>query len=218
MSGQATPRYRKRRPLPAVVLLLALLAVAVAVWVIVARSSRQATAPRECPTPSEPAAALGKALRADALNHIPPLPPSQVRVRVLNASAHHGAASTATSVLHRHGFARVGEPGNDAIYATGHLHCRGQIRFGARGARAARTLRLLAPCTQLVRDQRGNASVDLVLGAEFDGLRLSGPAERALRRVSLAGARQGRHRAAGGPAPAPGTEGVLRSAHHQRCS
>jgi hypothetical protein len=221
MSRKATPRYRKRRPMPAVLLLVVLLVVAIAVWVLVARSSEQATGPRDCPPPSDRAAAFGSPLPPDALNDTRPLPPPRVRVRVLNASPDRGEAGAATVALRQHGFTRVGEPGNDRVYdpgeSTGYLQCRGQIRFGDSGARAARTLSLVEPCTQLVKDGRSGASVDLVLGTGFDGLRLSAPAKRAMHEISLVSARRGGQRAAGSAASRQVSREVLNNAHDARC-
>jgi hypothetical protein len=215
------PHYRKRRPMPAIVLIIVLLGVASAVWVIVARSSHAAGAPRDCPAPNDPGAALGTPVPPNALNYTTPLPASQVRVRVLNASPNRGEASAATVALRHHGFTEVGEPGNDSVYRPGdssdYLACRGQIRFGASGTRAARTLSLVEPCTQLVRDRRSGASVDLVLGTDFDGLRLSGPAKRALQQISLVSARQGGHQGSGADAPGHVNQEILNKAHDARC-
>jgi hypothetical protein len=115
----------------------------------------------------------------------------------------------------------VGAPGNDHVYDPGdsadYLQCRGQIRFGASGARAARTLSLVEPCTQLVKDRRRGASVDLVLGTRFDGLRLSAPAKRALHQISLVSARQGGDRAAGGDGSPQVSREALNNAHDARC-
>jgi hypothetical protein len=227
MSGQPPPRYRKRRPLPAIVLLVFLLAVAIVVWVVVAHSSHQAAGPRDCPPPSDPAAAatLGKALPSDALNGVAPLPPSQVRVRVLNASPNRGEAGAATTALEQHGFTGLGEPSNDSLYdpvhSTDYLQCRGQIRFGHEGARAARTLSLVEPCMQLVEDDRTNAAVDLVLGTDFDKLRLSKSAKRALHQISLVSEqRDGQSNdgsAAKGASSARGSQEILNKAHGTQC-
>jgi hypothetical protein len=48
------------------------------------------------------------------------------------------------------------------------MTCPGQIRFGPNGAGAARTISLVVPCTELIRDERQDASVDLVIGHGFD--------------------------------------------------
>jgi hypothetical protein len=227
MSGQTTPRYRKRRPLPAIVSLIFLLAVAVVVWVVVAQSSHQATGPRDCPLPSDPATAatLGKALPPDALNAVEPLPPAQVQARVLNASPNRGEAGAATRALRQHGFTGLGRPANDSIYdpvaSTNYLQCRGQIRFGRTGARAARTLSLVEPCMQLVKDDRTTASVELVLGTGFDTVRLSSSAQRALHQISLVSERRGGHsrdgRTTTGAAPARVSQQILAKAHDVTC-
>jgi hypothetical protein len=69
------------------------------------------------------------------------------------------------------------------------MSCVGQIRFGPQGAAAARTLSLLVPCAQLVRDTRTDATVDFSVGANFNGL-IVGPAARQALSQLTAWARQ----------------------------
>jgi hypothetical protein len=64
------------------------------------------------------------------------------------------------------------------------MTCRGQIRFGANGESAARTVSLLAPCTQLVRDNRQDNTVDLAIGKNFTGVTASTQAQQALKQLS----------------------------------
>lgn len=130
--------------------------------------------------PTEP----GTALTFDALDQVRPAPPGKALVHVLNASTKQGMATQVTESLRALGFAKIAPPANDQLYSSGHLHCRGQIRFGEQGTATARTLSLLEPCAELVRDDRKNATVDLALGEEFTTLRPSKEAREILGQLS----------------------------------
>jgi len=187
-------RYRKRRPLPAFILILLLCAAAMVVWLNV-MSDEAATAndihcdpPGPRPTtgqtePAAPPATLGKAMGYESLDRTVPAPPNQVLVRVVNASEKKGAARIVTENLRQLGFEQVTEPANDPLYGDT-MTCRGQIRFGPQGTSAARTLSLLDPCAELVRDERKDATVDLALGGEFDTLRPNAQARTALEQLT----------------------------------
>ena len=45
--------------------------------------------------------------------------------------------------------------------------CIGQLRFGPAGQGAASTVALVVPCTELVRDERGDDTVDVAVGTAF---------------------------------------------------
>ena len=60
------------------------------------------------------------------------------------------------------------------------MNCRGQIRFGAPGASAARTLSLLEPCLELVRDDRQDATLDIAIGKKFDEVKPNSDAHKVL--------------------------------------
>lgn len=182
MSGQgvrrvaAAPRYRKRRPLPALVFLAVLAIAAGLVWGQVLSGADQEKADaRACPPSPIPAEALkdvvaplGEVLPPDALDGTAPLPARNALVRVLNASGQNRQATSVTEALRELGFAKLGDPGNDQLYPEGALACHGQIRFGTKGVSAARTLSLLVPCAELVRDDRQDATVDFAVGQRFD--------------------------------------------------
>lgn len=171
-------RYRKRRPLPAFLLILVLGIAATIVWLRVMSEDNEVTGAAHCapppiPTsatkPGEPTPALGKPLEPDALDRTGPAAPSSALVRVVNASGQRGLATLVTESLRALGFSQVADPANDPIYGD-KLACRAQIRFGAQGTAAARTVSLLEPCAELVRDDRQDATVDVVLGNQFDDL------------------------------------------------
>lgn len=175
MRGQGQ-RYRKRRPLPALLLVLVLGVAATVVWLKVMNSDNEVTGAQHCDPPpkatvpaGQPVPTLGKALENSALDRTEPAAPSSALVRVVNASGKRGQARLVTETLRGLGFSQVGDPANDVLYGE-KMTCRAQIRFGAQGTAAARTLSLLEPCAELIRDERQDATVDVALGEKFDDL------------------------------------------------
>jgi hypothetical protein len=185
-------RYRKRRPLPAFILILVLGIATTVVWLnVMSTESETANATRCDPpgprppsqaTPSTPPTTLGKALEYASLDRTVPAPPAQVLVRVVNASTTKGAARIVTASLRQLGFEQVAEPTNDPLYGNT-MTCRGQIRFGPQGTAAARTLSLVEPCAELIRDERKDATVDVAIGEDFDNLRPNASARSALEKL-----------------------------------
>lgn len=177
-------RYRKRRPLPALILIVILGVAATVVWLRVMNTDSDLTSAVHCAPPAprtsasappkdEPVTApptLGQALENDSLDRTSPAPPGQALVRVLNAGSKRGGARIVTENLRQLGFARVGEPSNDPLYDDT-MECRAQIRFGPQGTAAARTLSFVEPCAELIRDDRKDATVDIAIGQKFDDLR-----------------------------------------------
>lgn len=170
-------RYRKRRPLPAFLLILVLGIAATIVWLRVMSADNEATGAVHCDKPAttptvpagKPVPTLGKALEPDALDRTEPALPASALVRVLNASGQRGQARLVTENLKALGFTQIAEPDTDALYGDS-MPCRAQIRFGAQGKAAARTLSLVEPCAELVQDNRQDATVDIALGDKFDDL------------------------------------------------
>jgi LytR cell envelope-related transcriptional attenuator len=187
-------RYRKRKPIPAVVIVILLGLAAVFVWSKVIAKASDVNAAVACPpaatqhttsaTAEQPKKGkTSSALPYDALDKIAPEPPDQVKVQVLNASTQRGAATQASNVLAQAGL-QVGDPQNDPLYPKQNMACRGQIRFGANGESAARTVSLLVPCTQLVRDDRQDATVDLAIGKDFAGVAPNNQAQQAMHQLA----------------------------------
>lgn len=192
MRGGQPPRYRKRRPLPALIFLFVLGVAAGIVWLRVLDSDVRPTGATSCNTPAGPPAqvegqpptTLGQPLADDALDRTTPVAPAQALVRVVNASPQRGQAAEVTEALRQLGFAQIVPAANDALYASGELACRAQIRFGQQGSAAARTLSLIEPCAQLVRDDRQDATVDLAIGQRFDDLRPNAQARQLLQQLT----------------------------------
>jgi hypothetical protein len=213
--------YRRRKPLPAISLIVVLGLIATIVWIRTIESAERRTdthcaAPQPVAvtgTPDTNADAtteaakppLGEVLTRDALDAVEPLPPDAVKVTVLNANGQRGQAALVSGVLTKDlGFGSAGEPANDPVYPAFDLDCVAQIRFGPAGLAAGRTLSLVVPCAELVRDERDNDTVDLALGHKFDGLRPTPEAKEALRRLTeLATAKP--TEPAGGQQAAPAT-------------
>jgi LytR cell envelope-related transcriptional attenuator len=221
-------RYRKRRPLPAFILIVVLGVAATIVWLnVIGKDSETGNAahcdppaprPSETAKPTAPPTTLGQALENDSLDRTTPAPPNQVLVRVLNGTTKRGAARIVTENLREFGFDQVAEPGNDPLY-DGEMACRGQIRFGPQGTSAARTLSLLDPCAELIRDDRKDATVDLAIGDDFDSLRPNDQARTALEQLAQWAVEHPETRGglqANGPQPQLDAE-LLTGARQARC-
>jgi hypothetical protein len=178
-------RYRRRRPYPALIVLVVLGVASVVVWTKVVHGAADMDVATQCNPPQSTVpggspAAFGQVLPHDALDRTSPTPAAHAQIRVLNASTERGQATKVAEGLEEFGFTPAGDPDNDPMYPAGDLACRGQLRFGANGAGAARTLSLLTPCFELVRDNRQDATVDVVVGKKFDQLQPNDNARKAL--------------------------------------
>ncbi|WP_235926738.1 envelope integrity protein Cei [Actinokineospora pegani] len=190
--NSADQPYRRRRPLPALIFLAVLSVLAAVVWVIVLRGQDDPNAAKRCqPPPTSPAPpadgqavpTLGQTLTPESLDKVSPAAPSGVLARVVNASGQRRQAGAVTEALRELGFTQVTDPANDLIYSGGTLTCRAQIRFGQQGAAAARTLSIIEPCAELVRDERQDATVDLAIGQRYTYLRPNADARRILEQL-----------------------------------
>ncbi|SFS67114.1 envelope integrity protein Cei [Saccharopolyspora flava] len=185
--------YRRRRPLPALVVLVALVVLSGLLWTRVFGSVEDIDAATTCNPPGAPTAPpevsgqpaqvpLGTMLQRDALDSTTPVPPQDVHVRVLNGNGESRQATMVGDELGSLGFTPAGAD-NDSVYVNYDLKCHGQIRFGAAGQSAARTLSLIAPCAQLVRDEREDAGVDYALGSDFDDIKSTQEAKQILQQL-----------------------------------
>lgn len=185
--AQRSTWYRARKPLPAVIVIMMLSVVAGLVWAGVLNrpdptaGGCQAPAPNADRSSAPPAPVTpSQRLPAEELDAVAPAPPQLVVVQVLNANGQRGEAAVVASELAELGFAPTAEPTNDPLYPAFDLRCHGEIRFGAAGQAAARTLSLAMPCAELVRDTRSDGMVELALGTEFSTLRPNDAAREAL--------------------------------------
>lgn len=115
-------------------------------------------------TTTEISTTLGEFTDPNVLAGIRPADPSGIPLRVLNASTVTGQAKTVTDEFRSAGFAAIRVQDNDPLYPASDLRCYGEIRYGYAGLAEARTVLLVEPCAQLVRDDRLDNSVELALG------------------------------------------------------
>jgi hypothetical protein len=166
LSSPARPFGRRRRRQGPVVWIAAVLAVAALVtWTVVLSTAGHSTR-ISCPAPAS-GQVPGEVLDVDALDGTSPAPVDTVAARVLNAGGQRGQANLVAAQLGDLGFREAAPPGNDPVHPDGEMECIGQLRFGPQGEAAAATLALVLPCTEPVRDGRGDSSVDVVVGTEF---------------------------------------------------
>lgn len=131
---------------------------------------------------------LGTFVEPEDLADTRPADPARIALRVYNASTVTGQAKTVTDELRSAGFAAIGQQANDPLYPASDLRCFGEIRYGFAGAAAARTVLLVAPCMQLVVDERQDDSVDLALGKLYELQSVSDEVRDQLAEISHASA------------------------------
>ncbi|WP_040797244.1 envelope integrity protein Cei [Nocardia higoensis] len=182
--------YPRRRPRAWLIMLGVLALICSIVWIKALTTENTDTTAMACNSPSpatepgaEPAPALGQRVGASWLRDVDPAALAESRVRVLNANNQRGQAAHVASRLGDLGFASTPDTqyGNDPIYTNGDLECTGQIRFGVNGRPAAASVQLVAPCAELIEDQREDDTVDLVLGSLFRDVQPNTDAEEVLR-------------------------------------
>ncbi|MEV6100060.1 envelope integrity protein Cei [Nocardia sp. NPDC051981] len=164
--------------------------------------------PASSTTAAQPAP-LGERVGASRLRDVEPAALAQSKVRVFNANGQRGQAAHVASELGDLGFASAPDVqiGNDPVYVNGDLECTGQIRFGVKGRPAAASVQLVAPCAELIEDQRQDDTVDMVLGSLFRDIRPDTDAEEVLKSLKN---------------PTPGTAPaidpkLLEAARHAKC-
>jgi hypothetical protein len=166
--------FRRRNPRPAIIVVILLVVATGVVWTVALTRPTDVREMAVCNPPPEPTgtaapANLGEPVSRSDMIDVTPAKLSDTRVRVLNASGRGGQAGDIAGALQDLGFAQP-TSANDPVYAGTRLNCQGQIRFGTAGQATAAALWLVAPCTELFHDGRGDDSVDLVLGTDFSAL------------------------------------------------
>ncbi len=165
--------FRRRNPQPAIVVLILLLVFTGAVWTMALTRPAEVHEAAACnPPPAQPGGdpvKLGEPVSRSTMVHVGPAKLIDTKVRVLNASGRGGQAADVADALRDLGFASP-TAANDPVYANTRLTCQGQIRFGEAGQAAAAAVWLVAPCTELFKDDRSDDSVDLALGTDFSAL------------------------------------------------
>lgn len=146
-----------------------------------ARTTPKATV--TTPTTTSVVTSLGSFASANSLTGVRPADPSTITLQVFNAGRTVGQAKTVTNELRADGFTSILGGANDPLYPAHDLVCTAQIRYGQAGTAAARTLLLVAPCAQLVLDNRIADSVDLSLGARYTYAPVSAAAKAQLKAI-----------------------------------
>ena len=188
--GARVPPYRRRRRTPWVVVVALLAVAAVATWTVVLVGTGGPSAATACPPPTT-GPLPGTVVPPSALDAAAPVPPASVRTRVLNAGGQRGQANLVAAQLADLGFAEAAPPDNDPLHPDGEMECVGQLRFGAAGEGAARTLTLVVPCTELVRDDRGDDTVDISVGTGFRDVNPPRAVRKALDQIGSGGGTDG---------------------------
>lgn len=209
MSLDSAPRYRRRVRWPIIAIVAVLAIGSVIVWTqalrpapaeeagcnepgeVINTTSDEASATRtRASTSTEPSVSttLGEFVEPEALAATRPADPATVPLRVLNASTVTGQAKTVTDELRAAGFAAIGQQANDPLYPAADLRCYGEIRYGYAGLAEARTTLLVAPCAELVLDERQDNSVDLSLGKRYQVEPISDEVREQLKIISQAAA------------------------------
>lgn len=178
--GNATDKkgrpYARRRYQPWVAMVAILALICAIVWIKALTTEDRSHAAMACNSPSPAAdpsapkpAPLGERVSPSRLHDVEPAALAQAKVRVYNASGERGLAEHIATSLRDYGFAGPPPPqySNDPVYVNGDLNCTGQIRFGVNGRPAAASVQLIAPCAELIEDQRADDTVDLALGTVF---------------------------------------------------
>lgn len=220
-SKRGAKPYRRRKPVPALIVIGVLGAAAMFVWVnaIVTKEGFEA-AIRCQPSASPPEGVTYTPLPRDALDDVAPIPPDKVAVRVLNANGTRGQATITTLSMRDLGFTEIAEPANDPAFPKQSAACHGQIRFGENGRAAARTVSLIDPCLELIKDNRKDATVDLSIGERFTDVRPTAEGRQILEKLASWSARNSEvgtnQQSAGPPGPELDPE-VLEAAREGHC-
>ena len=171
--------------------IVALLAVAATVtWSVVLADADGPSSATACPAPTT-GTLSGEVVDAGSLDGIAPVPPSDARVRVLNAGGQRGQANLVAAQLSDLGFPEAAAPENDPLHPNGDMECVGQLRFGQSGQGAARTLALVLPCVELVRVDRDDDAVDVSVGTGFRDVNPPRAVRNALEQIGTGGGSDG---------------------------
>ncbi len=207
--------FQRRRYQPWVAMVAILALICAIVWIKALTTEDRSHTAMACNSPSQSTdtnspkpAPLGERVGPTRLQDVEPAPLSQSKVRIYNGSGERGLAEHIATSLSDYGFASPPPPAysNDPVYVNGDLNCTGQIRFGVSGRPAAAAVQLVAPCAELIEDQRTDDSVDLALGTLFgNDIQPSDNAEEVLKSL--------RNPAPGGPSIDPKLLSAARAAN-----
>lgn len=126
---------------------------------------------------------LGRFADPGSLTGVRPADPGVITLQVFNAGKTRGQAKTVTDDLRAAGFSSILGGSNDPLYPASDLVCTAEIRYGQAGVAAVRTMLMVAPCAQMVLDNRLSDSVDLALGDRYTYAPLPAPVLAQLKAV-----------------------------------
>jgi hypothetical protein len=165
--------FRRRNPRPAIIVLVFLVVATGVVWTVALTRRTDTHQVAVCNPPPQPDSGppkpIGEPASRTEMTEVTPAKLADTKVHVLNASGRGGQAGDIAGALQDLGFAKP-IAANDPVYANTRMTCQGQIRFGTAGQATAAAVWLVAPCTELIRDNRADDSVDLALGTDFSSL------------------------------------------------
>ena len=146
----AEPSWRaSKRRRTAITLLVLLALLAAAIYYFSTYWKDEASGRTPCPSTSAAVAGLR---------------PSTITINVLNATKRNGLASKTSTTLKGMGFL-IATVANDPLKKT--IAGTAEIRYGAKGADAAKLVATYVPKSVLVLDKRNTSVVDVVLGQGF---------------------------------------------------
>lgn len=182
--------FRRRRYLPGLILVALMAVLVMIVWAVAFNTNADEVHAASCNRPDTAGdpntPALGHQVDG-SLSSVDPAPLWNTRIRVYNANGQSGQAAHVAAGLSDAGFGQAADTpvANDPIYTHRNLQCQGQIRFGADGEAAARTLSLMVPCAELIEDDRDDGAVDLALGTLFSDLAPNADADAVLKALRV---------------------------------
>jgi hypothetical protein len=103
--------------------------------------------------------------------------PADVTVNVYNSTSRAGLAAATADVLQQRGFV-IGTIDNDPLGKT--IKGVAEIRYGAKGLKAAELMAFYLPGATLVNDKRKTADIDVSLGEGFDSVAPQADVDKAL--------------------------------------
>ncbi len=164
MSTLSPTSTGRRSPVPVVMAVVFALAIGVAGGWWFAGRDKGIAAPTTSPTTS--CSTHASASRSKAKPVVLPNPRT-IKVNVYNATKRRGLARTTSVELAARAF-MIGSVANDPLNRV--IQGTAQIRYGPKGALAAKVVAAQVPNPIMVRDRRKDASVDFVIGDLFGTL------------------------------------------------
>ena len=166
----------RRGPLPVVVAVIVALALGIGGgWWFAGRDKSSAT-----PTPSSSASCSAHASTSKSGSVKPvALPdPRTIKVNVYNATKHRGLAKATSVELAARGFG-IGSVANDPLNKL--IVGTAEVRYGTKGAAAAKVVAAQVPTPIMVADRRKDATVDFVIGEQYSSLNTPAQAQTQLK-------------------------------------